>query len=56
MPCKAYAAFHWDHMRTEEDKLILTSYVTSCYGSLTTLNLLFQEKNDQFVGQGGKDE
>ena len=41
---------------SEEDKVILTSYVTACYGSLTTLNLLFQNKDDQFVGQGGKDE
>jgi hypothetical protein len=41
---------------SEEDKLILTSYVTGCYGSLTTLNLLFQNKDDQFSGQGGRDE
>jgi hypothetical protein len=41
---------------SEEDKVILTSYVTGCYGSLTTWNLLFQNKEDTFVGQGGKEE
>lgn len=41
---------------SEEDKLILTGYVTGAYGSLTSLNLLFHSRDDQFVGAGGKDE
>jgi hypothetical protein len=31
----------------------MQQYVTRCYGSLTTFNVLFKEKNDQFVGQKG---
>ncbi len=33
-----------------EDKLQLQSYITGCYGSLTTFNALFANKSDQFVG------
>jgi hypothetical protein len=39
----------------DEDKLHLQQYVTRCYGSLTTFNVLFKHKEDQFVGSG-KDE
>ena len=39
---------------SEEDKVILSSYVTASYGSLTTLNLLFHNKDDQFIGASGK--
>lgn len=41
---------------SEEDKVLLQGYVTGCYGSLTSLNLLFHAREDQFVGAGGKDE
>ncbi|MBX3471073.1 MAG: hypothetical protein KF878_29750 [Planctomycetes bacterium] len=34
-----------------EDRRTLQGYVTKCYGTLTTFNLLFQDKGDQFVGQ-----
>jgi hypothetical protein len=34
-----------------EDRRLLQGYVTKCYGTLTTFNLLFQDKDDQFVGQ-----
>jgi hypothetical protein len=37
------------------DKLALQAYITGCYGSLTTFNVLFAERADWFVG-AGKDE
>jgi hypothetical protein len=36
-----------------DDKLQMQQYVTACYGSLTTFNVLFAEREDQFVGQKG---
>lgn len=38
---------------TDEEKLQMQQYVTACYGSLTTFNVLFADKNDQFSGQKG---
>jgi hypothetical protein len=38
---------------TPEDKVQMQQYITGCYGSLTTFNLLFANKNDNFVGQKG---
>ena len=38
---------------TEEEKINLQQYITRCYGSLTTFNILFDEKSDYFVGTGG---
>jgi hypothetical protein len=37
------------------EKLQLQQYITQCYGTLTTFNVLFADKRDQFIGQG-KDE
>jgi hypothetical protein len=39
----------------DNDRLQLQQYVTQCYGSLTTFNVLFKNKDDQFVGQAGKE-
>ena len=36
---------------TEPDKLQLQQYITRCYGTLTSFNVLFKEQKDQFVGQ-----
>ena len=37
----------------EDAKLKLQAYVTACYGSLTSFNVLFADEADQFRGAGG---
>lgn len=39
----------------DDDKLQMQQYVTGCYGSLTTFNVLFADRQDQFVGHKGDD-
>jgi hypothetical protein len=38
----------------EDLKVKLQSYVTGCYGSLTSFNVLFAEEEDHFRGAGGE--
>ncbi len=35
---------------SDEEKVQLQSYITGCYGSLTTFNVLFAERDDGFAG------
>ena len=37
----------------EDVKVKLQSYISGCYGSLTSFNVLFADEDDQFKGSGG---
>ena len=37
----------------DDQKLKIQSYITGCYGSLTSFNVLFAAEEDQFKGSGG---
>jgi hypothetical protein len=39
---------------TDAEKVELQAYVTGCYGSLTTFNVLFRDKEEHFVGASTK--
>ena len=42
---------------SDEEKVNLQQYITRCYGSLTTFNVLFRNKEHWFVGEkAGKEE
>ncbi|MEX0316120.1 MAG: hypothetical protein AB3N18_18215, partial [Allomuricauda sp.] len=38
----------------DQEKIDLQQYITRIYGSLTTFNVLFKNKSDQFVGERSK--
>ena len=35
---------------TDEEKIQMQQYVTGCYGTLTTFNVLFANRDDGFIG------
>ena len=37
---------------SDDEKVKLQAYISGCYGSLTTFNILFAEETDQFRGSG----
>jgi hypothetical protein len=39
----------------DDAKVKLQTYISGCYGSLTTFNILFAEEDDQFKGSAGSD-
>jgi hypothetical protein len=36
---------------SDAEKVEMQGYVTKCYGSLTSFNLLFRDERDKFVGE-----
>ena len=39
----------------DDEKVQIQQYITACYGSLTTFNVLFRDREDWFVGQASKE-
>lgn len=41
---------------SDAERVEMQQYITRCYGSLTSFNLLFRDKEDHLVGQKGGEE
>lgn len=39
---------------SDDEKVTLQQYVSGCYGTLTTFNVLFRDDDDRFRGSGGE--
>ena len=39
---------------SDEEKIVLQQYITKSYGSLTSFNILFKHKSQNFVGESAK--
>lgn len=39
---------------SDDEKVQLQQYITGCYGSLTTFNVLFRSREEGFIGAGQK--
>ena len=40
---------------TADEKIQMQQYITACYGTLTTFNVLFRDRDDYFKGQSSRD-
>jgi hypothetical protein len=39
---------------SEEEKISIQQYITRCYGSFTSFNILFKNRSENFVGESSR--